>query len=124
MRKILLVENEPFLSGIYAQKLRERGYEIVQAVNSKNALEHFHGDSFHLVILSIAMPEIDGIVILQNIRAHKDINRSSTPVVLVGPVGDSEHLELAMEHGANEYLNKAEHHPEELIRKILRHLHV
>ena len=120
MRKILLVENEPFLSEIYAKKLRERGYEIFQSADDKSGWNHFQKLSPHLVVLNIAPPQIDGLRMLRRIRAQKSILQASVPVVLLSDEGDSAHIEMAMLHGANEYMAKKEHSPEQIIKKILK----
>ena len=52
--------------------LEKEGYEVVTAADPLRALETFKGGDFHLVILDIMMPGMDGTAVLQEIRKQDD----------------------------------------------------
>jgi len=61
MFNILLVEDDNNQRLLYEQELRIEGYEIVTAIDGKDALEKFQEQPPDLVVLDINMPRMDGI---------------------------------------------------------------
>lgn len=77
-KKILLVEDEETLRFLYREELQEEGYEVVTAKNGKEALHQLKKGKPDLVILDIAMPEMDGLEALRRIKE----DRNGVPVVV------------------------------------------
>jgi DNA-binding response OmpR family regulator len=75
MKKVLIVEDDPFIRDITTIKLTEHGYDVVVAPNGTIALERLHNAAFDIVLLDIDLPDISGREILKNMReslAHKE----------------------------------------------------
>jgi CheY-like chemotaxis protein len=77
-KKILLVEDEKNLQFLYEEELKEEGYEVVTANNGREALQRINKARPDLVLMDIAMPEMDGLEALARIR-EKD---RKVPVIL------------------------------------------
>ena len=77
-KKILLVEDEEMLRVLYEEELEDEGFEVVTANNGKEALHQLEKAKPDLVILDIAMPEMDGLEALRRIK-EKSVG---IPVVL------------------------------------------
>lgn len=118
MKKILLVEDEPFLSGMYQTKLRLEGFEVTAAADGEEALEKFGGDKFDIVLLDIMMPKLNGFEVLKRIRKSADPVQSKVPVLILTNLGQRSDIEQGLLLGANDYIIKASYTPAEVIAKI------
>jgi two-component system alkaline phosphatase synthesis response regulator PhoP len=65
--KILLVDDEPDILEIVGYNLSQEGYQIVTAVNGKEAVAKAKKEP-HLIIIDVMMPEMDGMEAVENIR--------------------------------------------------------
>ena len=75
MKKILLVEDNPFLIDIYQKKLKDSGFKVEVAKDGEKALEILKEKNFDLMLLDIVLPKIDGWKILEEIREMKKEKR-------------------------------------------------
>jgi len=66
-KKILIAEDEELLRFLYEKELEDAGYEVVAVNNGREALHQLEKAKPDLVILDIAMPEMDGITTLNSI---------------------------------------------------------
>jgi two-component system, OmpR family, response regulator VicR len=67
--KILFVDDETAFREITVDLLRETGYDVVDARDGDEALDHLRSEPFDLVLLDIVMPKVDGWTVLQHIRS-------------------------------------------------------
>lgn len=116
MGKILLVEDDLFFQKFYTSKLIESGYEVVSAVNGKEALSKLGNESFKLVLLDLVMPEVDGFEVLRQ-RSLND-RWKSIPVIVFSTLGQDEDINRAKSLGANDYMNKTFYNINDLLNKI------
>jgi len=70
MRTILIVDDEPHLRLLYETELRYFGYSTISAANAEQCLGYVATMNPDLVVLDIRMPGMDGIELLQRIRAR------------------------------------------------------
>jgi len=94
-------ENRHFLGSL----LKGFGYEVVFAVNGKDALEKLCGDSFNMIISDILMPEMDGFQLLKNVKDQNNL-RNIPFVFYTATYGSDEDKEFGLKLGANEYIRK------------------
>lgn len=73
--------------------------------SGKDALAYVESHDVDLVILDIMMPEMDGLEVLRQIRAHP--RTAMLPVVMFSAVNDPEFRRKAFERGASEFWLKA-----------------
>ncbi|NCO80383.1 response regulator, partial [bacterium] len=60
MKKILIVEDDPFLIDIYTTKLKDSGFSVEVAKEGESALRKLTEEKFDLLLLDIVLPQIDG----------------------------------------------------------------
>ena len=77
VKKILLVDDEEMILNTYASLLGERGYCVVTATCGRKALEEFFTHSFDLVITDLAMSDIDGFTVIEEVKKMSP----DTPVI-------------------------------------------
>ncbi len=114
MKKILLVEDDPFLIEIYTTKLKEEGYEVETAEDGDTALRKIKEIPLELVLLDIVLPNFNGWEILRKINSDK----KDVKVVILSNLGEKEEVEKGMKLGATKYLVKAHYTPSEVIKEV------
>ena len=65
---LLFVDDEPALRTLMAERLAERGYEVVQADSGEKALELLDQFAFDIVITDLRMPGVDGMRVIESAR--------------------------------------------------------
>jgi EAL domain-containing protein (putative c-di-GMP-specific phosphodiesterase class I)/CheY-like chemotaxis protein len=101
-KRILLVDDQPSVLRSMARVLALRGYTIETATNGLDAIRLVATTDFDVVVSDIAMPEMDGIRLLREIRAH-DLY---VPVILMTGEPTVDTAVKALEYGAIHYLTK------------------
>lgn len=103
--KILIVEDSPTMRQliIFALK-RIRNLKVVEAGDGVDGLKKLLSDTFHLVIVDINMPVMDGLKMISLIR--KDNVYKYIPIIIITTEGGEEDKERAMALGANAYITK------------------
>ncbi len=120
--KILLVDDETAITDNLAPFLERAGYTVEVAGDGQEALKKIDLFTPDLIILDVLMPHMDGRAILRHLRRNNDW----TSVILLTQVGESVERAMALEEGADDYLNKP-FDPQELvarIRAVLRRVHL
>lgn len=87
-----------------ARRLARDGYQVLTAESGALALETLELQPVALVLLDLQMPDMDGLEVLEHIRAEKDENE--LPVLMVSANTDTATKVAAMDRGANDYLHK------------------
>lgn len=112
MIRILVVEDESQISSIVVKYLQKHGFECHVAENGLEALQMFSEQHFHLVILDIMMPGIDGYEVLQRIREV-----SQVPVIMLTAKLDEVDRLKGFQIGADDYVIKP-FSPRELVERV------
>lgn len=111
--RILLVEDEVYLSEALTQILRKNNYTVDVASEGDAGLDNALSNIYDLIILDIMLPKMDGISILKNIRKEG----ISTPVILLTAKGEISDKVIGLDSGADDYLPKP-FSTEELLARI------
>lgn len=111
--RCLVVDDEPRLRQVTAQLLRSDGFDVSTAANGEEALAQLETERFTLVLSDVRMPVMDGIELLQRIRARWP----DVAVVMVTAIADVDVAVSCLAHGAMDYLTKP-FHVEELRARI------
>jgi DNA-binding response OmpR family regulator len=99
--RILLVDDERSLQKLLAYPLRKEGYEVVPALDGREALERVREGSFDLIVLDLMLPNVDGFEVCRQVRA-----RSSTPIIMLSARTEEIDKVLGLELGADDYITK------------------
>lgn len=115
--RILLVEDDPSLVSLYKKKIESEGLIVDAALDGAEGLKKAGNKKYHLIILDLVLPKIDGLEVLKKIRQNSEIK--NTPVLILTNVGISDILmEQAENLEAKEFILKYKTSLEELMRKI------
>jgi|YNPBryulayer2012_1023412.scaffolds.fasta_scaffold11668_2 CheY-like chemotaxis protein len=102
--KILLVDRDPAVNRQLRSHLEQAGYSVLEAQNSTKALEAIIHQSPDLVLMELALPELNGLELLQMIRSAR--SRSELPVLILSGYNDAAAMVAAFDLGADDYLTK------------------
>lgn len=116
MAKLIIVEDDPFLLSILAEKLKEAGFGIETATDGEDGLKKIKSENFNLVLLDMVLPKMDGFKILEELRGDKELKK--IPVIILSNLYDKNNIDKAVLLGAKEYIVKAYNTPEEIVFKI------
>jgi len=114
--KVLVVEDDPFLSNLLKLRLEKEQMEVISAKDGENALKKISETSPDLVLLDLILPKKSGFEVLQNISL--DPSLKDKPVIIISNLGQTSDIEKAKELGAIEYFIKAKVSIDDLILKI------
>ena len=122
MKKILLIEDDLDLAELYEEVLSTK-YTVEVAGDGKQGLELAKKSKPDLILLDILLPEMNGFELLKVLK--KDPETKDISVVILTNLG-SKHVDedkkLALLLGAEDYLVKAHHQPQEIVEKISSYL--
>ncbi len=111
--KILLVDDESAITDNLSPFLERTGFMVEVASDGEEALLKIDAFDPDLIILDVLMPRMDGRAVLRHLRQ----NDNWTAVILLTQVGESVERAMALEEGADDYLNKP-FDPQELVARI------
>ena len=112
-QKILLVDDETAITSNLSAFLERSGFDTSAAADGEEALQGVEAFEPDLIVLDVLMPKIDGREVLRRLRQAGNW----TPVILLTQVGEAFERAMALEEGADDYLNKP-FEPHELIARI------
>ena len=78
MKKVLIVEDDPFIRDITTIKLSEHGYSVVAAATGEEALISLQTEVIEVVILDLDLPGISGLDVLSHMRKTKKLEKINT----------------------------------------------
>lgn len=110
---ILLADDDPTIADSLAPFLERAGFHVLVVSDGVNALEKAQAHHPELIILDVLMPRMDGRETLRRLRKAN----IWTPTILLTQVGEASERALALEEGADDYLNKP-FDPHELLARI------
>jgi len=114
--KILLVEDDTFLVGMYKTKFDLEGFEVVTAEDGQKGLDLAGKENPDIILLDVLMPKMDGFSVLEKLKA--DAKTKKIPVILLTNLGQKEDVQKGLDRGAAGYLIKAHFMPSEVVDKI------
>ncbi len=99
--RILLVDDEQSVQTLLSYPLRKDGYQVVSALDGREALERFGETRFDLVILDLMLPKLDGVEVCRQLR-----RRSQVPIIMLTAKGSETDKVAGLEVGADDYITK------------------
>ena len=104
MKKILLVEDNEMNRDMLARRLQRRGFEVVLAVNGKEAVELSGQESPDLILMDLSLPVMDGWEATEKIKAES--KTADIPVIALTAHALESDRSKAIEIGCDEFETK------------------
>lgn len=119
--RVLLIDDDDAITSVLGPFLARSGFAVQTAADGASGLTLFRAAGADVVVLDVSMPVLDGREVLRRLRSEG----TWTPVVLLTQFGEAGERAMALDEGADDYLNKP-FDPVELvarIRAVLRRAH-
>jgi DNA-binding response OmpR family regulator len=112
IRRILIVDDDRDIANLIDIYLMNEGFETVQAHDGAEALDKLANEEFHLVVLDIMMPKMDGMEVCRRIR-----ETGSIPILMVSAKAEDMDKIRGLMTGADDYVVKP-FNPLELVVRV------
>lgn len=116
-KKILIAEDDEFLSKIMSASLREAGYNVDMTRDGEEALKKTIDDGYCIVLLDLIMPNKDGFDVLRELKKRK----IKKPILVFSNLSQDSDRDLALSLGAKEYYVKSSISIDELVKAVKKH---
>ena len=101
---LLVVDDNEMNRDLLSRRLERQGYRVTVAVDGRQALEFLNREDFHLVLLDIMLPVMNGYQVLEQLKADQSL--SHIPVIITTALDEADGKARCMELGAEDYLTK------------------
>ena len=102
--RILVVDDDPQNRDLLSRRLERHGFEVATARDGIDGLRRIESDDFHLVMLDVMMPGMNGLEVLERVRRTRTM--AELPIVLATALAETEDAVEGLERGANDYVTK------------------
>jgi DNA-binding response OmpR family regulator len=120
MPHIITIDDDPIFREMACSQMEKLGHDVILAENGSRGMEMTRREKPDLVMLDVGMPDIDGLTVLDRLKASEQTRR--IPVMIVSADASLDTILHAMEHQACDYLVKG-YDMNTLKRKIDASLH-
>jgi two-component system response regulator len=118
MATVLMIDDVPLFRDVVLHALQRAGHQVSCAANGADAMEALKTSKPDLILLDLAMPEMNGLAFLRQLRADKVHAR--TPVIVVSALSEAVEVKEAMKIGVQGHLLKSRFSLEQLIATVQR----
>jgi two-component system, OmpR family, KDP operon response regulator KdpE len=101
MTKVLVVDDEPQIIRALRVNLQARDYDVIIAMNGRQALDVASRDQPDLVVLDLGLPDMDGVDVIRALRGW-----TSVPILILSGRTQSLAKVQALDAGADDYVTK------------------
>ena len=118
-KTIITVDDSASVRQMVSFTLREAGYQVIEAVDGKDALSKLNGSSVNMVLTDLNMPNMDGLELIRQVRANPVCR--FIPVVMLTTESQTEKKQQGKAAGATGWIVKP-FKPEQLlavVKKVL-----
>jgi len=115
-KKILIVDDEQELVTLFSDVLTSAGFEIVGALDGRQALSAAKKHKPDMILLDIKMPDEDGFEVLKKIKS--DSSLQNIKVIMLTNMQGQGYIDSATKLGADDYWYKMNTHLVDLVAKV------
>lgn len=117
-RKILCIEDEHFISELYARVLGKAGYHVDTIADGKEALAAAQKNEYDIILLDLMLPNLSGIEILRELKDPARVPPLKAKIIITTNLEQREDVRADIEKQADGYVVKAELTPRELVNLL------
>jgi DNA-binding response OmpR family regulator len=105
MAKLLVVEDDPFLSSLLKVRLNTEGFTVLYAADGEAALTLLRGEKPDLMLMDLILPKKSGFEVMEAIQGDPQLNH--VPIIIISNLGQDSDIARGKELGAVAYFVKA-----------------
>ncbi|HWT56203.1 MAG TPA: response regulator [Candidatus Microsaccharimonas sp.] len=114
-KKVLCIEDERFISELYARALSKAGYDVTVEVDGQKGLELAQTNKYDIILLDLMIPTITGVEVLAKLRDTNVTPELRAKIIITTNLEQREEVRKEIEEQADAYLVKAAITPRELV---------
>ena len=118
--KILMAEDDKFISRAYKDGLTRAGFDITMAIDGNEAIALAKSELPDIILLDLIMPEKNGFETLEELKKMPETK--NIPVIILSNLGQDTDIKQGKELGAVDYLIKSNYSMPEVVEKIKKYL--
>lgn len=115
-KKVLIVEDDSYLSSLMLGHLKDKGFDVHLAINAEKGLETAREILPDIILLDIILPKMDGYEFLKTIKAEEKL--SSIPIIILSNLGQKDEIDRGFKLGATDFLVKSNFDLDEIAEKV------
>lgn len=115
LKTILCIEDEHFISELYARALRKAGYEVTIMLSGEDGLAAAQTDAYDLILLDLLTPGMTGMEILAILKDPIKTPKFHARIIITTNLDQDESMRQELERMADGYLIKADITPKQLV---------
>lgn len=116
MKKVLIIEDDDFLQGLEATKIKNSGFEVISAQTGEDAMKKILEPNINIILLDLLLPNFSGFEILKKIKSTD--TTKNIPVIVFSNMSEAEDVKKATQLGANKFMIKSNFSLDELLKEI------
>ena len=117
---ILIVDDEKIITKALSRIFQHNGFEVDTAHDGKEALKKVIKNNYHVILLDIILPEMNGVDVLAKIKEKKP----QTPVIMMTAYSNEEALHKAKQLGADDAILKPFDNIEQVVKTTKKALKI
>ncbi|NTU69556.1 response regulator [bacterium] len=118
--KLLIVEDDTAIASALSIKFTNEGFNVLVAKDGKEGLAIAISEKPAMILLDIVMPVMDGITMLNLLRATEWGKMAN--VILLTNLMEADKMSEAMENNANVYLIKSDWKIDDLVKEVKKRM--
>lgn len=115
-KKVLIIEDDHFLSSLMKARLEKEGFSTMQAFDGEEAFNLLKQNKPDLIVMDLIMPKVSGFELLENISVDPQISR--VPVMVLSNLGQDSDIDKVKRLGATQYFVKVQTSIDDLVVKV------
>jgi len=119
-KKVLCIEDEHFISELYARALTKAGYQVDVQLDGQKGMAAAQTDQYDIILLDLMIPNITGIEVLRTLRDPRKTPKMHAKIIITTNLEQRDDVRADIENQADGYLVKAEITPHELVEFLNR----
>jgi DNA-binding response OmpR family regulator len=118
---IVLIEDDPFIKQMYANKIEEMQIKVFAVVSQDELKSILDKNRVDLILLDLILPNISGFDILKWLKEKSQVQ--DIPVIVLSNLSSQTDINRAFELGVVDYIVKSNYTPAEVMRTIKKYLY-
>lgn len=116
-RRILLIEDNPYIKELYTEVLQNAGFEVDNAEDGISGVDKVKKGGYDLVLLDMVMPKAGGLEVIKAVSQNPPSVKNGPIIILTNLTKDAM-IQEALSKGASSYIVKSDITPGQLIEKV------
>lgn len=117
-KRILVVEDEKDIRDLYAEILKNEGFDVSVACNGEEGYSAMYEGGFDLILLDIMLPKLDGFKILEKLKKETPPKKPNHAIVILTNLGEDLSVSKGVSYGVRGYLVKSDYTPDQILKEV------